>query len=473
MADGIFHGNGIDADTGDPLLQPGGAEALAAAICKDVRSDSFEPDFLKAVRDRADRDSRKYYGLPPDRDTLAVAGWTLVFPAARPGSEEARRNAAILEALGPLVARRQEQAPGRVHVIHGASGIRPGEPLDRFKARNYVQLHESFYLLLVGSPAEISFDVQLRLGLHHSVGRLDLDGVDAFAAYARVVADAEAGAVARPRELVAVAPVHPNDPTTAGQLEHLVDPLTRLDPAGKTGWQIRLARDEAASKAAVVRLLTAAAGPAVVFMAGHGLGFAAGDPRQAARQGAFVCQDWPGPGRPVDPAWVLAADDLGDDADLRGRIVVQHAAFSAGTAPPASGPLGSTARVSPGFVSALHRRLLGHPRGGALAAVGLVGAPFVDEGLPDDPRARPVVARRRALHERVLRGLLAGYRIGEVCDLANNLHAEAASDLQMMLEELEFGRKLDAAALGDLWAARAFATSVVLSGDPAVRAAVR
>ena len=55
--------------------------------------------------------------------------------------------------------------------------------------------------------------------------------------------------------------------------------------------------------------------PAFLFTACHGLGFPAGDPHQRDRQGALVCQDWPGPGAGgIDREHYFAGEDVGEEA---------------------------------------------------------------------------------------------------------------------------------------------------------------
>ena len=118
--------------------------------------------------------------------------------------------------------------------------------------------------------------------------------------------------------------------------------------------------------------------PAFLFAACHGLGFAAGDPEQRDRQGALVCQDWPGPGPGgIDREHYFAAEDVGD-AGPRARprrlllrlLRRRHAAL--GRLHPRR-TRGSAGRSRSGaFLGRLPQRLLGHPRGGALAVVGHV-----------------------------------------------------------------------------------------------------
>ena len=110
--------------------------------------------------------------------------------------------------------------------------------------------------------------------------------------------------------------------------------------------------------------------PAVLFTAGHGLGWPSGHPDQLRRQGALACQEWAGPHARVamsDEQYV-AAHDITDDAAVHGLIAFHFACFGAGT-PEFDGFAHRTRSASRGrlaaapMISALPRRLLGHPGG--------------------------------------------------------------------------------------------------------------
>ena len=135
-----------------------------------------------------------------------------------------------------------------------------------------------------------------------------------------------------------------------------------------------------ATKDRMARLLGGAETPAFLFTASHGMGFPNGHPRQLPHQGALLCQDWPGPGRwrqPIPSDFYLAGDDVARTPGSRpDRLPFRL--LRAGT--PA---LDDFAHLKDLDAAERHhrpaavrrpapQRLLGHPRGGALAVIGHV-----------------------------------------------------------------------------------------------------
>ena len=116
---------------------------------------------------------------------------------------------------------------------------------------------------------------------------------------------------------------------------------------------------------------------------------------QLAEQGRHLCQDWPGLGTPPRPEHCLRAADIDDDAQLHGLVAFLFACHGAGT--PAVDPFLADRSKSlvpiagRPFVAALPQRLLSHPNGPALAAIGHVerawGYSIKPRGL--GPRLRP------------------------------------------------------------------------------------
>ena len=115
----------------------------------------------------------------------------------------------------------------------------------------------------------------------------------------------------------------------------------------------------------------------MLFTASHGMQLRSGQSAQASTQGALLCQDWP-PFSSVKPAHILAAADIGDDANVNGMVALVFACFGGGT-PDADQFLMDLSRAGTApplapqpFVAALPRRLLAHPKGSALAVIGHV-----------------------------------------------------------------------------------------------------
>ena len=113
----------------------------------------------------------------------------------------------------------------------------------------------------------------------------------------------------------------------------------------------------------------------------------------------------------------------------------------------------------------LPQRLLGHPRGGALAVVGHVdrawGTSFAWEG-----------ARQLATFESALTKLFAGDRLGFVMEDFNNRYAELSTEVATRIEAIKFREIVPPEELARLWTANSDARNYVVVGDPAVKLAV-
>ena len=90
---------------------------------------------------------------------------------------------------------------------------------------------------------------------------------------------------------------------------------------------------EAATKAGLNDLLsgrTEIGSPSLLFSGSHGMEFTPEDPRQAANQGAIVCNDWKGYGAIQADHW-FGANDIPADAKLHGMMHVFFACYGGGT----------------------------------------------------------------------------------------------------------------------------------------------
>lgn len=463
----VLAGNGVDGESGAYLLPPLEPRQLTAI----VTGQEPDPALLKELQWWHARVTEATFAPAEgvDPTDLAQSGWGLVLPA---GSD-----AAVADALAPLLEHRKAQAGGR---FHADLDVRPGESKRDFLARHGTGPGPvdpdklPYYLLVAGDPEAVPWSFQAQVDVQYAVGRLHLDSPDAYRAYAEAVVRAEA-APRRPPVLSFFATANAGDRATALSSAQLVAPLAEhFGASAPAGWSVRADSGGAATKARLGALLGGADTPALLFTASHGMGFAAGHPRQGTDQGALLCQDWPGPAQagPVDPAHYFAGADVGD-ADLTGLVAFCFACFGAGTPRydefaararvPGAAP-GQRPELAPGaFVASLPKRLLER---GALAVVGHVDRAWGYSFL------WPGAGRQTAVYESCLARLLGGHPVGSAFEYFNERYAELSCDLAAVLEDIGYGKAADDLALGAMWTENNDARGFTVLGDPAVRLSV-
>ena len=459
--------NGIDAATGGALLP----ELDEAALARLALGQALDPAAQDDARRRAHQLSGPDRGVEADPNDLAATGWGLVLPAGG--------DPAVLDALQPLVELRRAQAGERFQIISGPDGYQPGESkrdfLKRFRMGSGPVNPERvpYYLLLAGTPQEIPFHFQYQLDVQYAVGRLGFSRPEDYAAYARSVLQAESAAAPRLRPPAFFAPAIPGDGATQASANLLAGPLAGwLQQAVPQAAPPQALLGAQATRAALAGLLDGAAPPpALLFSASHGLGYPNGDPRQLERQGALLCQDWPGPQAwqgPLRDEFCFAAADL-PAGELAGLVAFFFGCYSAG----APGRDEFAPLLWPGqperamgaphdFLAALPQRLLAQ---GALAVIGHVdrawAASFYLEGAGPQLQVFQDALQR-----------LVGERapVGYALEVFNNRYAELAAELGEELGQVrDFGKQPDARLLASLWTAHHDARNMVLLGDPAVR----
>jgi hypothetical protein len=462
--------NGLDGRRGTYLLPPVPPRQLADFACG-AAVDPARVRELQAWVARGEGKARRGLKEGLDPGKLDEAGWGVIF-ASSADLEPLR------EALAPLLDLRRAQAGKRrerfFREFSGDDGYRAGDTKIAFLARHGAGPGPAdpekvpYYLLLIGEPEAIPFSFQYQLDVQYAVGRLCFDELAEYRSYAESVVAAESGGSGRRARACFFAPANSGDPVTGSTSAHLAQPVAAGVRRDQPGWEVETVLGEEATRGRLGGLLDEA--PAFLFAACHGLGFAADDPDQRERQGALVCQDWPGPGPGgIEREQYFAAEDVGGQADVHGLVAFCFACFGAGTPHwdefTRKGQGERRALSSGSFLGRLPQRLLGHPKGGALAVVGHVDRAWGFSLVWPDAGPQTTV------FESTLRRLLDGQPVGWAMEFFNQRYAELASDLAAEVEALGFGKQRDEALLADLWTASHDARNYTIVGDPAVRVA--
>lgn len=468
----ILYANGIFADTGLPLCE---INISAAAELAQNAQDPRNAELL--AKHKYDTATVSHYGAVGDVDpaNLAETGWGIVFHAN--ASQE------IKSALQPLIEHRRLQAGRLFRVFENADGYRTGESCSGWLARHKVRLDVvdpgndvPYYLMLAGSPQEIPFEFQYLLDIYWAVGRLHFDEPADYRRYAEsVVAYEKAVALPHTRSAAIFATSHEFDKATELFAKQVALPLSKGDgtrkPLGeKQNFRLDSFVGDRATKETLSRLLQGKitnGPPALLFTGSHGIGFRPDDPRLPETQGALVCQDWPGWGKISANDW-FAAGDVPAEAQVHGLIHFFFACYGAGCPQVDdffSRPGQRPEQISPRpLIAKLPQKLLAHPNGGALAALG-----HVDRAWSYSFYSEKAGAQLQGFQD-VMGRLLRGERLGQATDQFDVRRAALSSELTDILRERGFGNiKISDQQIANLWIARNDARNYIILGDPAVR----
>ena len=458
---------GISAETGRPISGLS-EEAVAAMVKKDP-----EPEV--AELQRRTQTAALAFGVIGDVDgnDLTQSGWGIIF-----APEVDQR---IKDALAPLVEHRKATASPFV-VYDGPTSVKPGESAPAWLGRQGVRMDVvdpakgvPFYLLIVAPPDAIPFDFQYFLDIYWGVGRLWFDSPDEFRQYAdSVVAYETADAVSTTRNMAMFTTEHDFDKATQLFTRNVAKPMSvgegsNPTPIGKRQkFGLKTMFGETATKAGLNDLLsgrTEIGSPSLLFSGSHGMEFTPDDPRQAANQGAIVCNDWKGYGAIQADHW-FGANDIPADAKLHGMMHVFFACYGGGTPETDNfDRMNDQPRkiASKAFFSALPAKLLTHPGGGALAVLAHIERAWAYSFLGDKGGSQTQGFRD------VLGRLMRGDRIGQATDVFNMRWATLSAQLAEAQLDLKFGGQTPLDKLGRMWVARDDARNFMILGDPAVR----
>lgn len=468
--------NGINATTGSYGLELS-EQQLADLIFGHASVDELrhqKAKYTDAVRSARKSTSR---GVKEgvDGTDLSQAGWGVIFAHADP------RVDAIQEALHPLLTLRQTQAAHLFRIFTGLDAYRPHESKIDFLRRFNVGTGAvdpgkgvPYYLLLIGSPELIPYEFQYQLDVQFGVGRLDFDTLEEYERYAYSVVAAETGQLQLERTATFFSVTHEDDSATNSTNRFLVQPLANYLTPRSPEWVIQTVEGDDATRSALESLLGGNQKPALLFTASHGIEFLKGDPIQEGQQGALLCQEWPGPrqwprGQALPEEFYFAGDHLADSAEPKGIVAFHFACYGGGTPdyydfarkesraryPIAERP----------FVARLPKKLLGHPKGGALAVVSHVDRAWSYSFKQGE-------TSQTAVFESTLERLLQNQPLGWALEYFNNRYAELASDLNTEIDRMGWGTRLEPFELARLWTENNDARNYVILGDPAVRLAV-
>ena len=477
-----YYVNGINGSTGAYLEEPLTPQEIGDAARNLVEKQQDEARD-RVLMGKAFRTTQPGYApiTGVDERKLAETGWCVIFPKdAHPS---------LKLALQPLLDHRQMDAGDLFKVYEGDNGYLPGDTWESFRVRHKVSTGQAnpqkmpYYVLLVGDPETIPYEFQSLLDVERAVGRIYSDRLEDYAIYAQSVVEAETQPLKLPRRATFFGTSNPDDQATGLSSQDLVAPLA-TELAGvlaQRNWELEIVPPAEATKARLGSLLGGPQTPSLLFTATHGAAFNQDDAFYPIHQGALVTQDWPGPyewRKRLKEDFFFSGSDLGDDARLWGAITVFFACFGAGTPrlsdfhhlkeyrPEERLHLADRALLAP-----LPRRLLSHPKGGALAVVGHVErawtASFKVPGL-SGPDSRDLQA-----FEQLFSLLFRGYPIGAAMEEMDSRYANFSTELTNELfpvlhqgMDYDQDRKFKVARL---WTANNDARNYIIVGDPAVR----
>ncbi len=470
--DEMLYINGIDAETGDYLVDPMTIEEAASY----ARGEPHDSPLARLFSWLTRQLRRRHLAEGLSKEELSDVGWAVVFH--RDEGDEVR------EALEPLLEQRKNQV-GEETLVKTLEYDGAQDAHDWLRDHGVLRgdiepWNVPYYLLLVGSPQRMPFRFGRLLQTQYAVGRIHFDDAAGYACYVQSVLDYETGAEPpNAKEAVFFGTRHTWDKATQLSADLLLDPLADgLPPqdgdpalpavAALRGFSSRKLRADDATREALCGILAPPADskpPAFLFTATHGMGYRRPHPNQAALHGALLCQDWSGIG-----SWraehCFTAQDLPANARVHGLIAFLFACYSGGTPThdqymhrPGSPP---PQIANNAFYAALPRALLAHPGGGSLACIGHLERTWSSSFVL---RGRPALGR----FSHALAQILGGQPVGYAMQAFGRAFSFLSADLTELQAQARIGTEVPDEKMARYWSQRNDAGGYVILGDPAVR----
>jgi len=452
---------------GKPLFKPYEETAVAKSLLTALKREITGVRTQTAATERRVRLRGEMQRAVVDAGDPREAGWSFV--VARDDPERAE----IVRMVRPLAEHRGMADPT-------APILFSGEPASEWDSwlLNYSLGHEfkfPQYLLMVGEPARLPFQLQSLLGTVASVGRVsfpDLSDLDRYVQKVLRLENARDPVVRRQAILFGPDDDSELEPTFFSR-KHMVEPLSSRI-GDKLGFEVSSLVGEEATKEGLVGMLRAS-NPALVYTASHGLAASTKSAQIQMRYNGAICCQFDGSGR-MD--CIFSADDVPmDEPFLEGAVFFQFACFGYGT--PAESDYHHWLRGVPkryaqsDFLAALPRRLLAHPRG-PIAYVGHLDTAFLHGFYdPREPLGAERWNSRIQPYVRAVEQLLSVQPAGLAMeDIRKRLHL--CNHSLMIYYDRQRRGTLDlntesTRQLVDHWIYRGDAQNYMIFGDPAAR----
>ncbi|MGC4001128.1 MAG: C25 family cysteine peptidase [Anaeromyxobacter sp.] len=322
-----------------------------------------------------------------------------------------------------------------------------------------------FYVLIVASPEDISFDFQYELDLYWGVGRLWLESPAAFERYAgSVIAYEKLDRVATARKVTIFAPDYNGKDNGAAKLllNNLILPMANGGRLESDRFQLQQFLGPNATRDNLHKIFTGevdGGAPAILFSGSHGLLRHPNSDFLADTQGAVLCQEWQG--EPPREETYYSSLNFPRKPAIHGMVHFLFACYSVGWPKHDTFNYEKKVAIAPSpMMARLPQKLLG-AENGALAVLGHVdrawSSSYTDAGGPQEQGFVDVILR-----------IIAGNRMGSATDQFNFRWAALTIPLAATQQKMLTEDGLEDEARNQ-WIRRDDARNYILHGDPAVR----